>query len=195
MHGLAVMLRWDFLLHGTCLFKTLRILILFSNGFTSVGDFFVHLLYLSGWFLILFHLTLVKFLSSNLSANIFVFGDFHFTQIVNFFCLDAWLWLSHSCSFGFFFVLTLVFCFTVIFPPLVNSDHIVDLFLNHFLSSSRRGAPFYCTAYGCSQTDWDDLQDHLRNVSWEDIFNLGLSPAAAESCECPGFNWCMYCTS
>ena len=89
MHGLAVMLRWDFLLHGTCLFKTLRILILFSNGFTSVGDFFVHLLYLSGWFLILFHLTLVKFLSSNLSANIFVFGDFHFTQMVNFFCLDA----------------------------------------------------------------------------------------------------------
>ena len=61
---------------------------MFSNGFTSVGDFFVHLLYLSGWFLILFHLTSVKFLSSNLSANIFVFGDFHFTQMVNFF---AWM--------------------------------------------------------------------------------------------------------
>ena len=126
----------------------------------------------------------MKFLSSNLSANIFVSGDFHFTQMVNFFAQIPDSGSHIPALLDFFFVLTLVFCFTVIFPPLANSYHIVDLLPNDFLSNPKRGAPFYCTVYGCSQTDWDGLHYHLRNVSWEDIFNLGPSPAAAESCEC-----------
>ena len=28
------------------------------------------------------------------------------------------------------------------------------------------------------------VRDHLRDVPWEDIFNLGASAAASEFCEC-----------
>ena len=31
--------------------------------------------------------------------------------------------------------------------------------------------------------DWDGLRDHLRDVSWQDIFKLGASAAASEFCD------------
>ena len=31
--------------------------------------------------------------------------------------------------------------------------------------------------------DWDSLYGHLRDVPWEDIFNLRASAAASEFCE------------
>ena len=37
---------------------------------------------------------------------------------------------------------------------------------------------FHSIAY--SHADWDGLQDHLRDVLWEDIFKLGASAAASK---------------
>ena len=31
--------------------------------------------------------------------------------------------------------------------------------------------------------DWDGLHDHLRDVTWEDIFKLSVSSTASEFCE------------
>ena len=42
---------------------------------------------------------------------------------------------------------------------------------------------FHCIAYDCSCTDWDGLRDHLRDVSWEDVFKLSASAAASEFCQ------------
>ena len=42
---------------------------------------------------------------------------------------------------------------------------------------------FHCIAYDYSCADWDDLCDHLRDLSWEDIFKRGGSAAASEFCE------------
>ena len=38
-------------------------------------------------------------------------------------------------------------------------------------------------AYDYCRADWNGLQSHLRDVPWEDIFNLGAPPAASEFCE------------
>ena len=39
--------------------------------------------------------------------------------------LDSWLWLSQSFSFGFIFCCNTSICYTMAFPPLGNSDHVV----------------------------------------------------------------------
>ena len=70
------------------------------------------------------------------------------------------------------------------FPPLGNSDHVVVSVSIDFPSNSQRDAPFHRIAYDNSRTDWDGLCDHLRDVSWEDIFKLGASSAAGEFGEC-----------
>ena len=69
------------------------------------------------------------------------------------------------------------------FPPLGNFDHVIVLVSIGFPSNSQGDAPFHRIAYGYSCSDWDDLQDHLRDVPWEDIFKLGASAAAHEFCE------------
>ena len=75
-------------------------------------------------------------------------------------------------------------CSTMAFPPMGNSDHVVVSVSIDFPSNSQRDAPFHRIAYDNSRTDWDGLCDHLRDVSWEDIFKLGASAAAAsEFCE------------
>ena len=43
----------------------------------------------------------------------------------------------------------------------------------------QNGIP-YCIAYGYSRADWGDLLDHLRDLSWEVIFELNVSAAACE---------------
>ena len=74
-------------------------------------------------------------------------------------------------------------CSTKAFPPVGNSDHVVVSVSIDFPSNSKRGAPFHRIAYDYSLADWDGLHDHLRGVSWEDIFKLGASAAASEFCE------------
>ena len=74
-------------------------------------------------------------------------------------------------------------CSTVAFPLLGNSNHVVASVSIDFLSNSKWDGLFHCIAYDYSHSDWDGLQDHLRDVSWEDIFKLSASVAASEFCE------------
>ena len=60
------------------------------------------------------------------------------------------------------------------FPPLGNSNHVVVIVSIDFPSNSQQDALFHHIAYDYSLADWDDLWDHLRNVTWEDIFKLVL---------------------
>ena len=69
------------------------------------------------------------------------------------------------------------------FPSLGNSDHFVDLVSIEFPTNSQRDGPFHCIAYNYSRADWDGLYDHLRDVSWNNIFKLGASTASCEFCE------------
>ena len=74
-------------------------------------------------------------------------------------------------------------CSAMVFPPLVNSDHVVVSVSIDFPSYSQRDASFHCIAYDYSRADWDGLRDHFRDVPWEDIFKLSASAAASEFCE------------
>ena len=65
-------------------------------------------------------------------------------------------------------------CFTMAFPPLGNSDHVVVSISTDFPSYSQWDALFHCIAYDYSHADWDSLRDHLKGVPWEDIFKLVL---------------------
>ena len=71
-------------------------------------------------------------------------------------------------------------CSTMAFSPLGNSDHFVVSVSIDFPSNSQWDVPFHCITYDYSLADWDDLFDNLRDVLWEDIFNLGASAAARE---------------
>ena len=73
--------------------------------------------------------------------------------------------------------------FTMAFAPLGNFDHHVVSVSIDFLSNSKRNATFYRIANDYSCVYWDSLCDHLRDVSWEDIFKPGASAASSESCE------------
>ena len=73
-------------------------------------------------------------------------------------------------------------CSTVAFLPLGNSHHVVSISIE-FLSNSQQDAPFHCIAYDYSRADSDGFHHHLRDVSWEDIFELGASADYSESCE------------
>ena len=65
-------------------------------------------------------------------------------------------------------------------PPLGNSDHVVVSVSIDFSTNSQRDAPFHRTTYDYSRADWDSLDNHLIDVSWEDIFKLSISAAASE---------------
>ena len=64
------------------------------------------------------------------------------------------------------------------FPPLGNSDHVVVSVSIDFPTNSQQDAPFHRIAYYYSRADWDGVRDHLRDVPWEDIFEL-----VSEFCE------------
>ena len=55
-------------------------------------------------------------------------------------------------------------CFTMIFPLLGNSDHVVVSVSSDFLPNSEWDGLFHCIAYGYSRTDRDGLHDHSRDV-------------------------------
>ena len=149
-------------------------------------------------------------LSINPSANIFVFGDFNvhhkdwltysggtdrpgelcynfsisndLTQMVNF-PTQIPDCDSHSPALLDLFISSDASIFSATaFPPLENSDHVVVSVSIDFPSHSQRDPPFYRIAYDYSRANWDGLRDHLRDVSWEDIFKLSASAAASEFC-------------
>ena len=72
--------------------------------------------------------------------------------------------------------------FTMAFPPLGNSDHVVLVSID-FPTNSKRNASFNRINYGYSCADWDCLCYHLKDVLWEDIFKFIASAAASEFCE------------
>ena len=74
-------------------------------------------------------------------------------------------------------------CSTMAFHPLGNSDHVVISVSIEFPSNLQWHTPFHHIAYDYSHADWDGLCDHLRDVPWEDIFQLSASAAANEFCE------------
>ena len=150
-------------------------------------------------------------LSIILSANVFVFGDLNvhhknwltssggtdrpgelrynfsilndLTQMVNFAT-----WFPDCDSHGpalldLFLTPDASICSTIAFPALGNSDHVLVSVSIDFPSNSQRDTLFYRQAYDYSLAEWYGLRDHLRDVSWEDIFKLGASAAASEFCE------------
>ena len=60
----------------------------------------------------------------------------------------------------------------MLFPPYGNSDHVAVTVSIDFPSNLQWDAPVHWIAYFCS--DWGSLHDHLRDVSWEDVFLLLL---------------------
>ena len=105
------------------------------------------------------------------------------TQIVNF---PTWIpdCDSHSPALLDLFISSdASICSTMAFPPLGNSDHVVVSVSIDFPINSKQDTPFHCVAYNHSRADWDGLRNHLRDVSWEDIFKLSTSAAASEFCE------------
>ena len=53
--------------------------------------------------------------------------------------------------------------FTMAFPPLGNSDHVVLVSID-FSTNSKRNASFNRINYGYSCADWDGLCYHLKDV-------------------------------
>ena len=81
----------------------------------------------------------------------------------------------------FFFLLMLVF----VLQWLRLHWELLIIFVSvsiDFPSNSQRDAQFYWIAYDYSCADWNILCDHLRDVSWEDIFKLTASAAFSEFC-------------
>ena len=104
------------------------------------------------------------------------------TQIVNF---ATWIpdCDSHSLALLNLFISSdASICSSVAFPPLRNPDLVVSVSI-HFPVNSKQNAPSHHVAWNYSCADWDGLQDHLRNVPWDNIFKLSTSAAASEFCE------------
>ena len=102
------------------------------------------------------------------------------TQMVNF---PTWIpdCDSHSPALlDFFLSSDSSTCSTMVFPPLGNSNHIVVSVSIEFPSDSQRDALFHCIAYDYSHADFGGLRDLLRDVPWEDTFELGVSTAASK---------------
>ena len=105
------------------------------------------------------------------------------TQTVNF---PTWIPVcdSHSPALlDLFLSSDASICSTMAFPPLGNSDHVVVSVSIDFPINSKQDTSFHRMAYDYSHADWDGLRDHLRDVPWEDIFELSASAAASEFCE------------
>ena len=68
------------------------------------------------------------------------------------------------------------------FPPLGNSDPVASVSID-FPLNSQQDAPFHQIAHHYFCADWDRLCDHLKDVPWEDIFEISASTAAHEFCE------------
>ena len=56
-------------------------------------------------------------------------------------------------------------------------------FLLTWLETQKMDAPFHRLNFDYSFVDWDNPCDHLRDVTWEFIFKLGVAAAASEFSE------------
>ena len=65
-------------------------------------------------------------------------------------------------------------CSAMAFLPLRNSDHVVVSVFIDFSSNPQWDAPFHRIFFFSysSCADWNGICDHLRDVTWEDIFKL-----------------------
>ena len=100
--------------------------------------------------------------SSELCYNFSVSKDL--TQMVNF-----PTWIPDGDSHGSTFLDLFLFseasiCSGMVFPPLGNSDHIVDPISIDIPSNSKQDAPFHCIAHEYCCAHWVGLCDHLRDV-------------------------------
>ena len=93
------------------------------------------------------------------------------TQIANFLVTSQTVTLSPA-LLELFLSLDASIYSTIASPLLVNSDHVIVSVSIDFLSNSQLDTLFYGIAYDYSCADWEGLCDHLRDVSWEDIFKL-----------------------
>ena len=128
----------------------------------------------------------------NLSANVFVFGDFNvqhkdwltysggtdrpgelcynfsisndLTQIVNFPTRIPDCDSHSPALLDLFLSFDPSICSAMAFPPLGNSDHVVVSVSIDFPTNSQQDAPFHRIAYDCSLADWDGLRDLLGEV-------------------------------
>ena len=98
--------------------------------------------------------------------------------------MDPWLWLSQSCSSDLFLTSDTSICYTIAFPPLGNSDHVVVSISINFPSNSKRDALFHHISYDYTCDDSDSCCDHFTDVQYEDVFKLNTSAIASEFCEC-----------
>ena len=71
---------------------------------------------------------------------------------------------------------------TMAFPPLGNSDHVVVSVSIDFPVNSQQDDLFHCIAHDCSNANWDGPRDNLRDVLWDNIFELSASAAASKFC-------------
>ena len=100
---------------------------------------------------------------------------------------DPRLWFSQFCSLGFHSDTR--FVLQCLFPPFGNSDHVVSVSTDFLLYS--QWDTLYHIAYDCSCADWDSFCDHLRDVPWEDIFNLCFCCCKWILWVGSGWNWCI----
>ena len=92
--------------------------------------------------------------------------------------------VTHSpARLDFFLSSDTIICSIMSFPPLGNFDHVVVSVYIDFPGNSKQGTLFHRIAYYYYCADWDGLCDHLRDVLWEDIFELSPSTAVNELCE------------
>ena len=82
--------------------------------------------------------------------------------------------------FDFFLFSDAGICYTVALLSLGNHDHVLVLVSIDFPSNSKVDAPFPHAAYDYFRAGCGDLHDHLKDVSWKDIFKFGTSAAGTE---------------
>ena len=99
------------------------------------------------------------------------------------------IFLSQTTIFRYFLIV-LFFCiylFLMAFYLFYNGFPSIGKFWSVYINfpiNSKQDAPFHCLANDSSGADWDGLCDYLRDVQWENIFQLGASAAASEFYEC-----------
>ena len=87
-------------------------------------------------------------------------------------------WTVFLASLGFFWEAVL---FQNLHHIWGNYDNCIITVFIDFPSNSKRDALFHFKPFDYSCTDWEGLHYHLRDVTWEEIFKLVASAAAAES--------------
>ena len=85
---------------------------------------------------------------------------------------------SHSPALDLFPSSDASICSSMAFPQMGNSNHVVSVSTD-FLLNSQQVALFHHTDYNYSCADWDSLCNNLRDVPWEDIFELSTSATAS----------------